>query len=758
MTPRGRAFAAFAVIILGAKGARADDVGPLERLLAEDLVTTASQSVERSGDAPATTSSISSDDLRRHGIRSVAEAINYLSLGMFAQVQWTQGLARQLGGATVGARGIALESGDNSHVLLLLDGHVINDGQGGASALLAVGGMPLELVDHIEIVLGPGSVLYGANAMLGVIHIVTKRAGDFRGFRVVGDVGYAGLDSRLRSALAPPQATWKSSYDALRYRAGLGFGETLKLGSRDLELTGQVQYTTGAEPGFAMGRTNADPRRALEREASFAQKLFVAATRARWGGWEAQLRLEWDSARRVDYTFLTPTSLRQDGQTVAAGFEDRGRRVGFDVHYTKTLSRTVSGKLRLFGDSSETRNWLVNFDGFRDCLYGQDGGCTSSLDQASYRGGAELSGTIDWLADGRYSTLVGAIGQLRHVEAALNTVDLDTGQNPGTEMYVSRRELGGALYAQQILRPVEPLSLNVGARFDYEQRFGSRLSPRAAANVAVWRGATLKAVYAEAFRGPTVQESYAHGMTLYTLPPKPLGPETVRSVELSLEQRIGQQRLLVGLFRSWWSNLVVSRQLHDQPGFPEDDRLAVSLARQQGELKFNGYDPYRRENLGSIDHHGVNLGYEGGGLGGRFAWGVNAAAAYARSTATGTTRPLELSPQFFGNARVSYDLSGALPTLALAAQVQAKTVARDAYRDYVYVPYAPPQLRFRATVSGPLPLAGLAYRVMGEVAFASTGPTLVDTGPAPTVLRPPDPLAPVDRYVGFVGLEYSFLP
>src|SRR5437870_459893 len=49
--------------------------------------------------------------------------------------------------------------------------------------------LPLELVDHIELVLGPGSVLYGGNAMLGVINIVTKSSRAYRGLTLVAEGG-----------------------------------------------------------------------------------------------------------------------------------------------------------------------------------------------------------------------------------------------------------------------------------------------------------------------------------------------------------------------------------------------------------------------------------------------------------------------------------------------------------------------------------------------------------------------------------------
>ena len=88
----------------------------------------------------------------------------------------------------VGARGVLLTAdffGD--HVLLLVNGHAINDQWAGAAYFERGTGIPMEIIDHIEVILGPGSVLYGSEAMLGVINIVTKRAKDYDGLHVSGE-------------------------------------------------------------------------------------------------------------------------------------------------------------------------------------------------------------------------------------------------------------------------------------------------------------------------------------------------------------------------------------------------------------------------------------------------------------------------------------------------------------------------------------------------------------------------------------------
>jgi outer membrane receptor protein involved in Fe transport len=59
------------------------DLGDLESLLGEEVVTTASRSAERSSTAPATVQIIDGATLRRYGMRSLDEALGFLGLGSF---------------------------------------------------------------------------------------------------------------------------------------------------------------------------------------------------------------------------------------------------------------------------------------------------------------------------------------------------------------------------------------------------------------------------------------------------------------------------------------------------------------------------------------------------------------------------------------------------------------------------------------------------------------------------------------------------
>jgi hypothetical protein len=257
-------------------------------------------------------------------------------------------------------------------------------------------------------------------------------------------------------------------------------------------------------------------------------------------------------------------------------------------------------------------------------------------------------------------------------------------------------------------------------------------------------------MYAEAFHGPEAyQLEYADPQS--QAPARGLGAETVRSLEASIEQRFAGQRLLFGVFRSWWNDLILANTL-------SEDELQAAVAR--GELEEGTSEAVQYQNTSRIDNYGFVAGYDGSLLMRRLQYGLNLTSAYSRYRAQDdVSRPLTVTPQFFGNARISYDLSAGLPTLALAAQFTGRRPTDRAF-DGGHTPpaFAPAHLELRAAASGRVPgLLGLSYRVSVDYSFTSRGPYAI--GPntwlyseEPTAAEP----SPVERLRAVVGFEYDF--
>jgi hypothetical protein len=95
----------------------------------------------------------------------------------------------------------------------------------------------------------------------------------------------------------------------------------------------------------------------------------------------------------------------------------------------------------------------------------------------------------------------------------------------------------------------------------------------------------------------------------------------VRSVEGSLEQRVGAQTLLFGVFRSWWSDMVEVHFLTDQ------ETLAAAAAGLINTVTGGNFAQYR--NVSSIDNYGFNGSIAGATGAGDRRYGLKVTGAVA---------------------------------------------------------------------------------------------------------------------------------
>ena len=134
-----------------------------EQLL-ETKIVTATREQQEIADAPANMTVYTAADIQRMGLRSIEELLERTT-GFFSN--------KQAAGPAIGSRGFI---GDNEQFLMLIDGHSINSivDKGPGNAFL----FPfLEQVKRVEIQRGPGSTLWGSDAALGIIHIITEDGG-----------------------------------------------------------------------------------------------------------------------------------------------------------------------------------------------------------------------------------------------------------------------------------------------------------------------------------------------------------------------------------------------------------------------------------------------------------------------------------------------------------------------------------------------------------------------------------------------------
>src|SRR5580658_9284852 len=175
---RVRAAMALLFILIGPASAIAEDgsatIGELKQLNVEDLMNVEVTSVARHRqkliDAASAIQVITQEDIRRSGATSIPEALRLADNLQVAQKNshdWA-----------ISARGFNTDLGNK--LLVMIDGRSVYTPLY-SGVFWDAQDYLLEDIDRIEVISGPGGTLWGANAVNGVINIVTKSAKDTQG-------------------------------------------------------------------------------------------------------------------------------------------------------------------------------------------------------------------------------------------------------------------------------------------------------------------------------------------------------------------------------------------------------------------------------------------------------------------------------------------------------------------------------------------------------------------------------------------------
>jgi iron complex outermembrane receptor protein len=176
------------ILLLATAAVRADSMADtnsiqsLKRMSVDDLmnveVTSVSKKEEKLSEAPAAVYVLTQDDIHRSGATSIPEALRLvpgLDVARIDAHTWA-----------ISSRGFNGEFANK--LLVLIDGRSVYTPLF-SGVFWDVQGPMLEDVDRIEVIRGPGATLWGANAVNGVINIITKSAKDTQGWLLSGGGG-----------------------------------------------------------------------------------------------------------------------------------------------------------------------------------------------------------------------------------------------------------------------------------------------------------------------------------------------------------------------------------------------------------------------------------------------------------------------------------------------------------------------------------------------------------------------------------------
>ncbi len=190
-------------LLLASSGEVAAEQPPVSGagMLAE-VVVTASRTAETVDESLAAVSVITRQDIERGQFRTLPEALSTVPGLQFSRS----------GGGIGQLADVYLRGTDSNHTLVLVDGIRMGSATNGRASLQHI---PLSQIERIEVVRGPRSTLYGADAIGGVIQIITRRGGEKQSGNITIGGGSHG-SHELRSALT-------GSLGASHYSLALGY-------------------------------------------------------------------------------------------------------------------------------------------------------------------------------------------------------------------------------------------------------------------------------------------------------------------------------------------------------------------------------------------------------------------------------------------------------------------------------------------------------------------------------------------------------
>lgn len=497
------ALALTAAIPFGLSARQTDTLSDTTRLA--DIVVTAT----RVPGTPATaaTTVLQGDDLRRRGIVQVKDALREVTGASVVQT-----------GSYGGLVSLYMRGGESGYTQVLVDGIPLNE-PGGAfdhAHLLT------EDVERIEIVRGPTSVLYGTDAVTGVIQVFTRRG-----------------DGAARLSLAA-RAGNNGTLDLAASVRGAGRDGTVSYGVT------LGQYQTSGIHEFNSGYRNSYLNASVALRPDSVTEV-TAVTR--YG----------------DNRFETPTD--GSGNVVDRNAFEFGQRISFGVEAGRFLTDRLEARIQLAAHTVD--------GGFNDRADGP-------ADTLGFYGSSSLNDVTRRSVDGRFNlyatpdVVVTAGAQIEQEEE--RRFDEFMSEFGSSNDSFEARRWNRAGYVQ-LVGTVSRLTWQAGARYDDNDTFGTFGTYRIGASVRIVPATRVRGAFGTAFREPTFFQNFAAGFVRGN---PDLEVEETTSWEVGIDQQLADRRVRVGVtyFDQRFDDLIEFTFAPPNPGDP--NYFNIARARSDG--------------------------------------------------------------------------------------------------------------------------------------------------------------------------------
>ncbi|WP_031437789.1 TonB-dependent receptor plug domain-containing protein [Methylobacter tundripaludum] len=443
------------------------------------VVVTASKMEEHVDKTIATTTVITQDDIAHIGARNLLDVLRLVPGIGITQTQF--------GFREIEVRGVKTLFSEK--VQIMLNGHPLDHNLQNAGSTSVYDDLPVDTIKRVEVVRGPGSALYGANAFLAVINIITQNAKDLNGGQT--SAGWGSFDTQQYRASWGKQ--FKNSAEAALH---FNFTDTNGIGSPIPADSLSVQGLNSAAPGRS--------------------QLTEGRYDLEWQLGYQDFKLDGRYINKKTGTFFGAATVLSDDRT-QQDYND----------YFLRLSRTwkIQDKFtvdtQLFHDFFSYDNvWQTAPAQF--LRTGLQDTRTGGEIQANYH----LSDT---------QTLISGISYAK--EQQDNRID-EMGPDSAhltptlltTEERIRKR---WGVYIEDVWDPLKNLRLTLGARYDRYNDFGGTFNPRMGFNWEFIKNYSLKFSYGTAYRAPAFGELGSINNNVLVGNPT-LKPEEVKTFETGI--------------------------------------------------------------------------------------------------------------------------------------------------------------------------------------------------------------------------------
>jgi outer membrane receptor for ferrienterochelin and colicins len=463
-------------------------------------VYSASKHLQDQRDAPSSVTVVTADEIQKYGYRTLADILESVR-GFY--------ITNDRDYSYVGVRGFGRLGDSNNRILVLIDGHRINDNVFGEPYLGSEFLVDVELIERVEIIRGPSSSLYGADAFFAVINVITRKPPQLKGM----ELSFA--------------AASFGTYDGRASYGGHYKGIDMMLSATFYNSQGPTLFF----PQFDSPATNYGITSKTDYE-SFQHALATIS----FHGFTLQGLF---SARDKGVPTGYYGALFNDPQT-----QNHDYHQYFDLSYQHSMGEKWDLTARTSYDQARLQAPVGYATGLPDG--------STTVDTYSFRGNwsdseAKVSGTL--LEKHKITLGTEIIDNLRQDQGDYTALTNVFVAVPASSMI-------WALYGQDEFSITPKLTLNAGLRYDHYSTFGGTTNPRLGLIYRLFHPTTVKLLYGTAFRAPEPFETTPDYGAIYDNNLQ-LRPEKIRSAEAIVEQAMGPHFTLSGsVFSNWISDLI----------------------------------------------------------------------------------------------------------------------------------------------------------------------------------------------------------